>query len=230
VPRRRRRGYPLAVLIGLQKDKATIWNIYSQSIKPDTVINRETSEYNFYEEMINKLRPSIKQGVKTIIVASLDKKNYEFFYDHVEKHQRWLIGGYELNRVILEYVEGSAGDLDSVLALVEESNLKRTVQKASHEDINRIMSVLEKRIGTPEGIETLLFTTKEVEEMVYGDVDPEYILLTTDFQNQHGRRIQRLLQIAQNKGIKTMIVEANTAMGKRLTQFGGLICMLHDFE
>ena len=230
MPRRRKRGYPLAVLIGLQRDKATFWNIYSQSIKPDKVITRETDEYNFYEEMINRLRPSIKQGVKTIIIASQDKKNYESFYDHVEKHQRWLIGGYELNRVTLEYVEGSAGDLDSVLELVDESNLKRTVQEASREDIKRIMSVLEKRIGTPEGIETLLFTIKEVENAVYGKDIPEYILLTTDFQRQHGRRIQRLLQISQNKEIKTMIVEANTLMGKRLTQFGGLICMLHDFE
>ncbi len=226
--KRRKRGYPVAVLIGLKRDKAAFWNVYSQSIKPDTVIKRENNEYNFYEAVVNQLRPSIKQGVKTVLIASQDKKNYEKFYDHVEKHQRWLIGGYELNRVTIEYVEGSAEDMDSVMELIEDSGLKRTIKEASSEDVKRIMSVLEKRIGTPEGIETLLFNIKEVENTVYGDTNPEYILLTTDFQRQNGRRIQRLIQIAQNKGIKTMIVEANTAMGKRLTQFGGLICMLDE--
>ena len=218
------------MLIGLQRDKAAVWNVYSHSIKPDTTIKRESNEYNFYEEIINRLRPGIKQGVKTVIIASPDKKNYEAFYDHVEKHQRWLIGGYELNRVTLEYVEGSALDMDSVLELVEDSNLKKTVQKASREDIKRIMSVLERRIGTPDGIETLRFTFKETEDAIYSDDAPEYVLMTTDFQRLHSRRTQRLLQIPQNKGIKTIIVEAHTEMGKRLTQFGGLICMLHDFE
>jgi len=91
------------------------------------------------------------------------------------------------------------------------------------------MSVLEKRLGTPEGIDTLKFTLTEVEDEVYGDHgSAEYILLTTDFQYNHRRRTQRLLQIAQNKGIKSMIVEAETSMGTRLSQFGGLICMTRE--
>jgi stalled ribosome rescue protein Dom34 len=220
------RGYPVAILIGLQQNRAYLWNIYSQSIKPDTVIRRESNEYNFYESVIDQLRPKIRQGVKTVFVVSTDEKNYVKFYAHIDKHQRWLIGGYELNRVTLEYVEGSAEALDSVVELIEDSCLQRTIQQASREDIKRVMSVLEKRLGTSDGIETLLFTLNEMENAIYGDDShPEYILLTLEFQRRHKRRVQKLLQIAENKGIKTMIVETNTPMGTRLTQFGGLICL-----
>ena len=174
--RRRRRGYPVAILIGLEHRKTKLWNIYSQSIKPGKTIKKDTNYYNFYEEIIDNLRPRIKEGVKTILVASMDEKNYEEFYNHIEKHQRWLIGGYKLNQVTLEYIEGSATDEDAVIELIEESGLKRTIKKASQEDIKRVMSVLEKRLGTPEGIDTLRFTLKEVEECVYGDSDiPEYV-------------------------------------------------------
>ena len=90
------------------------------------------------------------------------------------------------------------------------------------------MRVLEKRFSTAEGIDSLLFTLLEVEEAVYGD-DPglEYILITTEFQRKHRRRTQQLLQIAQNKDIKTMIIETNTPIGARLTQFSGLISIIN---
>ncbi|MCW4013379.1 MAG: hypothetical protein NWF07_10375 [Candidatus Bathyarchaeota archaeon] len=224
--RRRTRGYPVAVLIGLENGEAILWNIYSRSIKPDTTIKRENNQYNYYEAIIDRLRPNVKQGVKTVLVVSPDVKNYDGFYKHIEKHQRWLIAGYELNRVTIEYVEGSVTDIDAVVELINESGLQRTIQNASREDIKRVMSVLERRLGTPEGIDTLKFTLTEVEDEVYGDHgSAEYILMTTDFQYNHRRRTQRLLQIAQNKGVKSMLVEAETSMGSRLTQFGGLICM-----
>jgi len=228
VPRRRIvRGHHIAVLIGLDKKRATLWNIYSQSIKPDIIIKVESTQYNFYESVINQLRPSIKQGVKTIIIASPNEKNYEAFYSHIDKHQRWLIGGYELNQVTLEYVKGSANDLDAVLELIEESSLQRTIREASKEDVNRVMRVLEKRLSTPRGIDTLLFTLNEIEEALEDEEsNPEYVLLTNEFQRSHRRRTQRLLQIAQNKRIKSLIVDAGSSMGRRLTQFGGLICMM----
>ncbi len=228
MPRRRIvRGYHIAVLIGLDKKRATFWNIYSESIKPDTIIKLESTPYNFYEAIINQLRPSIKQGVKTIIIASTNEKNYDSFYSHIDKHQRWLIGGYELNQVTLEYIKGAANDLDTVLELIEESSLQRTIKEASKEDVNRVMRVLEKRLSTPKGIDTLLFTLNEIEEALEDEEsNPEYVLLTNEFQRGHRRRTQRLLQIAQNKRVKSLIVDAGSPMGLRLTQFGGLICMM----
>ena len=204
---------------------ARLWNIYSQSIKPDTAIKQESTEYNFYEDIINRIRPSVKQGVKTILVVSRDEKDYQRFLTHVERHQRWLVSGYELNRVKFKYIDGSAESLEEVVILIEEAGLKNTIMQASREDLKRVMSVLEKRLGTPEGIDSLLFSLDEVEEAVYGNSQPEYILLTVSFQRMHRRRCQRLIQIAENKGIKSMIVEDETPMGRRLTQFGRLICM-----
>jgi stalled ribosome rescue protein Dom34 len=215
--------------VGLNENRASVWDVYSQSIKPDKAIEKASSDYNFYETLINHLRPKIKQGVKTILLASTEEKNYEKLYKHIEKHQRWLIAGYELNRATIKYVEGSAVDIDSVSELIENSGLQRIIKQVSQEDIERVMDFLEKLLGTAEGIDNLLFSLGEVEESVYGD-EPriEYILVTTKFQREHRRRLQRLLQIAQNKNIKTMTVEVNTPMGARLTQFGGLISITNQ--
>ena len=200
MPRRRKRGYPVAVLVGLDPNRATLWNIYNESVKLYIKIKKESEEFNFYEDIINYLRPQIKQGIKTIIITSKFEKTYQSFYDHIEKHQRWLIAGYELNRVTFEYVEGSARDHDSVVELIEKSGLKRTVTEATRKDFKRVMSVLEKRLGTPEGIDALRFSINEVENAIYNDDDlPEYILMTTEFQKNHRRRTQRIIQIAQNK-------------------------------
>jgi stalled ribosome rescue protein Dom34 len=226
--RRRARGHPVAVLIGLNENRASVWDIYSQSIKPDTEIEKKGNHYNFYEALINRLRPKVKKGVKTILVVSIEEKNYKQLYEHIEKHQRWLITGYELNRATIKYIEGSAMDIDSVMELIKDSGLQRTIKQASQEDAKRVMRVLEKRFSTAEGIDSLLFTLREVEEAVYGDEPSlEYILMTTEFQRKHRRRTQRLLQIAQNKDIKTMTIETNTPMGARLTQFSGLISIIN---
>jgi stalled ribosome rescue protein Dom34 len=36
-------------------------------------------------------------------------------------------------------------------------------------------------------------------------------------------RIHRLLQISQNRKVKTRIVKAETVAGKRISQFGGIV-------
>jgi stalled ribosome rescue protein Dom34 len=227
--RRKARGYPIAVLIGLNENRASAWDVYSKSIRPDRVIEKKGNDYNFYEIIINRLRLKVKQGVKTILLASTEEKNYKKLYEHIEKHQRWLIAGYELNRATIKYIEGSAMDIESVIRLIEDSDLRRTIKKASREDARRIMGVLEKRLGTAEGIDSLLFTLSEVEKAVYGEGPRlEYILVSTEFQRKHRRRTQRLLQIAKNKNIKTMTVEVNSPIGIRLTQFGGLISITNQ--
>ena len=97
VPRcKKTRGYSVAILIGLEKHKASFWNIYSKSIRPNGVLGYDKDNYNYFESIIDKIRPKIKQGIKTIIIASKEKKNYDRFYEHINKHQKWLVEGYEL--------------------------------------------------------------------------------------------------------------------------------------
>jgi hypothetical protein len=77
-----------------------------------------------------------------------------------------------------------------------------------------------------KGIESLLFTLEEIEEVIRGDEEnPEYILLTEAFRDCHRRRVERLLQIASNRGIKTRVVGLNTSAETRITQLGGLVCI-----
>jgi stalled ribosome rescue protein Dom34 len=227
VPRKRRpRGYPLAVLVGLENKKAIFWNIFSNSVKPGAVKIWESNEYNFFESLVAELRPSIKQGLKTVLLASESKKKYDGFMGHIKKHQGWMLKGYELNRVVFQFVEGSARDVDSVTELVNALGFSEKIRKAVDSDLNLVMSVLEKRLASSKGIESLLFSLKEVEDAIYGGGDVEYILTSQRFQEQHRRRMQRLFQVAENKGIKTRILPPDSPHIGRIVQFGGLICLL----
>jgi stalled ribosome rescue protein Dom34 len=224
--RRRRRGYPVAILVGLEGNQAFTWNIYSESVRPGERIQGD-AQYSFYESIVDILRPSIKQGVKSILMAAPDEKDYESFMVHVRKHQSWLLRGWRLNTVTFEHIPESAMNSDQVRDLVKSDGFKGRLSEATQGDIRQVMSVLEKRLNDPEGIETLLFTLKEVENAVYGGEEgPEYVLVTEVFRSRNRRRVDRLLQVAANKGVRTRIVRADTSAGARVTQFGGLVSML----
>jgi stalled ribosome rescue protein Dom34 len=227
VPRKRiSRGYPVAVLVGLENKTAIFWDIFSNSIRPGAVKNWKGNEYNFFEIIVDELRPSIKQGVKTVLLASESKKKYDGFMGHIKKRHGWMLKGYELNRVAFQFVEGSARDVDAVTGLVNAVGFSEKVWQAVEGDTKLVMSVLEKRLASREGIESLMFSLNEVEDAIYGGSDVEYILTSQRFQEQHRRRIQRLFQVAENKWVKTRILPENSPHIGRITQFGGLIGLL----
>ena len=145
---------------------------------------------------------------------------------HIEKHQGWMLKGYALNRVSFKYLEGSARDSDSVTELVTASGFKETVRAAGEGDMKIVIGVLEKRLSSRTGIETLRFSLEEVEDGVYNNIPVEYILVSQRFQEQHSRRIQRLFQIAENNGVKTRVLPVDSPYIGRVSQFGGLVCLL----
>lgn len=224
--RRRRRGYPVAVMIGLENKKSYFWNVFSNSVKPGAVKVWTDNEYNFFESMVDELRPSIKQGVKTVLLASEDKKKHDGFMGHIQKHQGWMLKGYELNRVSFQFIEGSAKDIDSVTELVNQSGFKDTIRQAGEGDMQLVIGVLEKRLASRDGIETLRFSLNEVEDAIYNNVEAEYLLISQRFQEQHRRRVQRLRQIAENKGVKTRVIPPDSKHIGRVAQFGGMILLL----
>jgi stalled ribosome rescue protein Dom34 len=227
VPRkRRRRGYPVAVLVGLENKRAIFWNVFSNSVKAGEVKKWVDNEYNFFEALVDELRPSIKQGVKTVLLASKDKKKYDGFIEHIKKHQGWMLKGYALNRVSFQYVEGSARDVDAVMELVNASGFSDKIRQAGEGDMRLVMSVLEKRLSSRDGIETLMFSLDEAEDAVYEGKDVEYIITSQTFQERHRRRVQRLFQVAENKGVKTRVLPPDSPHIGRVAQFGGLICLL----
>lgn len=89
------------------------------------------------------------------------------------------------------------------------------------------MGVLERHLNNPDDIETLLFTLGEVENAIYrDDRSPDYFLVTEDFKSKHRRKMNRLLQVAANKDVKTKIIKSDTPAAAKITQLGGLVCML----
>ena len=75
-PKNYKRGYPVAVLVGIEQDHAALWHIFSQVAKQQQTIpingDRKDSKalYSFHETIINALRPVLKEGVRSIVVAS----------------------------------------------------------------------------------------------------------------------------------------------------------------
>ena len=226
--RRRRRGYPQAVLIGLEGSQAATWNIFSESVTPGERIQND-DEYSFYESIVDLLRPSLKQGTKSVLVATDDERAYRRFLGHIEKHQSWLLKGWGLNTATFEHVSEPAMNIEQVRRLVKAHGFVEKLSEVTQGDIGQVMSVLEKRLNDPQGIETVLFSLNEVEDAVYGSGEsPEYILVTELFRSRRRRRTDRLLQVAANKKVRTRIIETDTQAGTRLSQFGGLVCMLRQ--
>ena len=224
---RRRRGYPVAVLIGLTPSHAALWDVFSESVKPGPNVD-EASKYALNEAIVNHLRPRFSEGVKTVLVAVENGDQYEGFMAHVRKHHSWLLKGWELNTVTFIRLEEPASDPEEVRRLVSTSMFKSKLLEASEGDLNQVMGALERRLSNPEGIETVVFSLEDAEAAVYGETPPEYLLVLEAFQRKHARRTMRLLQVAQNRGVKTRVILSGSSHTARLSQFGGLVCMLRD--
>ena len=205
--------------------EAVTWEVYSKSVKRGQKIG-EASPYRLYESIVDAVRPKIKQGVKTILVASTDERDYASFMSHVERHQSWLLKGWELNKATFEHVPMAAMDERQVREILKTNGFKKRLSEASSVDVRHVMEVLEERLNDPDGIETLLFSLEEIESHIYGGGEAEYMLVTDQFHERHRRRTHRLLQVIANRSIQTRIIPTDTAAGARLTQFGGLVCLI----
>ncbi len=78
----------------------------------------------------------------------------------------------------------------------------------------------------------MVFSLEEAENLILqvqppGKPQPEYLLLTNSYLAgcRQKNRIHRLMQIAQNKKIKTRVIDAESNAGARLTQLGSLVCL-----
>jgi hypothetical protein len=225
---KRRRGYPVAVLVGLEKGEAHIWDVYSESVKPGPQIASNGTDYSFHEAILDQLRPRLKEGVKTVLVATEDRGLYNAFMGHVGRHHGWLLRGWELNTVTLIHIQGNARTAEDVRTLAASDEFRSRLSEASEGDLDKVMGVLEKRLNTSEGIDTLMLSLDDVEAGVDGEESPEYILVTDEFTRRHRGRTQRLLQVAQNRGVKTRIVPTGSRHASRLVQLGGIVGMASE--
>jgi len=234
-PKAYRRGYIVAVLLGIESDQASLWQIFSQVAKHQQTLtlNGGRSDpkalYNFHESIVNALRPTLKEGVRSIIIASPAKTNYaQDFQNHIKTHHSWLLQG--ANRAAFSTLMGSASMPPQVSALTKTDAFKQLIQETASEETENLIEILEKRLNTSENL--VLFSLEEAENMIFGTQTagkprPEYLLLTDNYLSSSHRknRIHRLLQIAKNRDVKTKIITAESTAGIRLTQLGGLICL-----
>ena len=94
-----------------------------------------------------------------------------------------------------------------------------------------ILEDLNELINKPYKFSKILYTVGEVEREIdkkwkQNEVKPNYIILTSDYLKNPRKisRTYRLLQIAKNHGIRTKIVNVESAAGIKVKGFGGLIC------
>jgi stalled ribosome rescue protein Dom34 len=234
-----RRGFPVAVLIGLEVDHAILWRVFSNVVKPNVTLRLSGTRagtkalYSFHEAIVDALRPALKEGVKSIVVAAPMKTDYpQVFLDHIRKHYAWLVQASGPNSATFGVLVGSASKPHEVAELVKTKRFRDLMSETTSADADRIVDALEKGISDVEDGAVVLYSLEEVENLIYGKwssggVRPEYLMLTDEYLLNHREksRINRLMQISNNKNVKTMVVDADTPAGNRLKQFGGLVCL-----
>jgi stalled ribosome rescue protein Dom34 len=246
-----RRGYSVAVLVGVEQSQAAIWRIYSQVAKLESSVQLEGARsnakavYSFHEAVIDVLRLSLKEGVKSVIVAAPQKTSYsQDFLSHVKAHHQWLFQG--INKAAFKQIGGSAITHAQVGNITSSIEFKQSISDTALEETQNLRELLEKRLNTTTTTTSsstsmlaasnslVLFSLEETENAIYrnqetlGKPKPEYLLLTDNYLAGEKRktRLNRLLQIAQNKNIKTRIVNKDSPTGTRLNQLGGIVCLL----
>jgi stalled ribosome rescue protein Dom34 len=235
--RRYRRGYPVAVLVGFEADYAVLWRIFSRVAKLFLRLDVEGKRadekvlYNFHEQVVDALKPVLKEGVKSIVVAAPARTSYaKDFLEHVQKHHRYLIQSKSPNRANFAELVGSADNCIKVAELVKTKEFSKIIAETTSEEADRIVNVLEKNLYSSGDGTVVLYSLKEIEDVIYDrnksdDFMNAYLLLTDQYLagSRSKNRIHRLLQISQNKTVKTRIVNAETPAGSRISQFGGIV-------
>jgi len=234
--RRYKRGYFVAVLVGFEEKRAVLWQIFSKIVKHYVKVEMDISSnkalYNFHELVVDKLRPLLQEGVRSIIITAPMKTNYaKDFLNHVQKHHQWLFQKDNSNNTTFGELVGSAIQLHQVSELIKTKEFRILLSEKTSEDADQIIDTLEKRLNETDGVSAILYSLKDIEKLVNSQLEhsklkPEYIILTDKYlaDTKMKNRVHRLLQISKNKNIKTRIVKVETKAGVRLSQLGGLVC------
>jgi stalled ribosome rescue protein Dom34 len=232
-----KRGYPVAILAGLEDDRAVLWKVFSNVVKPEKTVwidgirNDPKAVYNFHESIVNAVRPTLREGVRSVIVACPARTNYaERFIDHIHRHYAWLVQG--PNKGTFSEINGSAGTLHGVAALTRTPMFRRLISETTSEETEDLIDMLEKHLNSSNQKKVALYSLMEIEDLILGPQKPgrleaEYLMLTDEcLSNSHEKnRIHRLMQIATNRNVKTRIVDAESKAGLRLNQLGGMVCL-----
>ena len=168
-PKSYRRGYPVAVLIGIEQEHATLWQVFSQVAKQQQTIplngdrKDQKSVYNFHETIINALRPTLKEGVKSIITAAPPKTSFaQDFLSHITSHHTWLMQGQ--NKASISLITGTASAPSQVVAITKMPQFKELIQKNAKQETENLLEILEKRLNKTDNL--VFFSLEEAENLI----------------------------------------------------------------
>jgi stalled ribosome rescue protein Dom34 len=236
-----KRGHPIAILIGLHDKDAVFWRIFSETIRLHFKINRGRKRrnqnkkqlYHFHEEIINILRPIIKEGIRSVILLSPPKEEYsDEFLNHVNKHHLWLLKKGDKQVVFSKIIGNQVKSQKDVYYLKTQEYFKDIIDETSNQEGLLILEELTEIINRNEKFSMILYTWREVDHelrLIKQNpklTKPNYIILTEGYlKNPKNRKnTHRILQIAKNLEIKTKIVSQESEAGAIVDQFGGLVC------
>ncbi|TFG16651.1 MAG: hypothetical protein EU531_05855 [Promethearchaeota archaeon] len=245
--RKQKRGFLAALLIGFDEKQLRSWKVYSHSLRSYRTIKfsrkwkylDEKQKYKLFEDLVDLLRPVIKEGLKSILIASEEKLNIsDAFLEHVNKHHRWLMKGY--NRISFGKIIGLADSLENAKRIISREDTLNIVEETISDELNQWSKKLEMLINTGDPNELLLYNLEGIESIIFegGKKDLtvaaklELLIVTENFieRQKHKSRVHRLLQIAQNKGIKTKIVPKDSTEAIGFTQLGGIVAFKKDLN
>ena len=235
--RRHKRGYPVAVLVGFEEDHAILWRIFSRVIKLfirlelDGKRTDDKALYNFHESVVNSLKPVFKEGVRSIIITAPARSTHaKEFLNHVKKHHRYLLQSKRPNRASFAELVGSANDRTKVAELTRTTQFTNLVAEITSEDADQVVKTLDKHLHDANNNSVVLYSLKEIENTVHSlrkdrESKSEHLLLTDKYlaECKQKNRINMLLQVTKNKGVKTLVITAESAAGNRVSQFGGIV-------
>lgn len=230
-----KRGYPVAILIGFECERAVVWMIFSQIARLEKIVvfvgNRNDSKalYNFHESLIGVIRSRVKEGIRSVVLASPLKTNYgHAFIEYINQHQSWLVRGQ--SKLVLSELAGSAGSLSEVTALVRMASFRRLVSETVSEEGEDLLKKLDRSLAMSAPKSLVLYSLEEIEgAILVKDAASKpvsaYLILTDKYlaQSRQKNKLQRLMQVASNRKIKTKIIGSESLAGKRVSQFGGIV-------
>ncbi len=229
-----KRGYAVAILVGFDEETAFVWRVYSEAAKLETTVRLEGSRansknvYGFHEALLNSLRGILKEGVRSIILVSPPRTTYaQSFAAHIANHHTWLIKGHA--KVTLAEMTGLATRREDVAFLAKKPEFHKIIQETTAQETENLLQLLDRYLNSPSERDVVAYSLEDVEciinRLTESKMTPDFLMLTNDFLANSRRkgRLNRLMQIAANKKVKTRVVDSNLPAGKKLTQLGGIV-------
>ena len=242
--RRPRRGYPVALLLGVEDRRATMWMVNSESIAPAGNVhagqkggrNTTNPRYNYFDDIVKALKPIFSTGVKTLVIAG--PKNTSLasdFLSHVQKHHAYLFKKGSAIAINASTIEGEASNVQSALALVKGDAFRKITASTVDQEMNSTLELLDACINNPSGAVKICYTIDEIDQVFLAMKDdegpvPEYILMTDQFYALHKNeaQFQRIYALAKRFKVKTRVIQQKTDAGARVAQLGGLVSFMAD--